>query len=217
MSAKLEKAREYEERKGRMIPDSLKPFFHLIPRTGWMNDPNGFSFYGGKYHLFYQYYPYDTCWGSMHWGHAVSTDLLRWEYLPAALAPDEAYDEFGCFSGGAVVTEDGKHMIVYTGVRKEEDEFGETHDIQTQCVAIGDGLNYEKYEYNPVIDEDKLPEGAEDMISAIPESGLKTVPIIWLSVTRPQTWMDRFFSSTAKTVLIGFTIKSLSRTTEGLA
>ena len=52
-----------------------------------MNDPNGFSFYQGKYHLFYQYFPYNTVWGPCHWGHAVSEDLIHWEYLPATLAP----------------------------------------------------------------------------------------------------------------------------------
>ena len=54
-----------------------------------MNDPNGFSFYHGKYHMFYQYHPYDSHWGPMYWGHAVSEDLLHWEYLPADLAPDK--------------------------------------------------------------------------------------------------------------------------------
>ena len=73
-----------------------------------MNDPNGFSFYNGQYHLFYQYYPYDSHWGLMHWGHAVSSDLLHWTYLPAALAPDEAYDKDGCFSGSAISLPDGR-------------------------------------------------------------------------------------------------------------
>ena len=84
-----------------------------------MNDPNGFSCYGGKYHLFYQYYPYDSIWGSMHWGHAVSSDLLHWTYLPAALAPDSVYDKDGCFSGRALELPDGRHFLMYTGVVKE--------------------------------------------------------------------------------------------------
>ena len=160
MSKELEKAREYEERKEKQIPELLRPFFHLTPRCGWMNDPNGFSFYGGKYHMFYQYYPYDTNWGSMHWGHAVSSDLLTWENLPCAMAPDTDYDEFGCFSGSAIQTDDGKHLIVYTGVKKIQDENGNTEEFQTQCVAIGDGINYEKCSLNPVIDEAKLTKGA---------------------------------------------------------
>ena len=100
-SQTLREARKYEETAEKRIGKEERPRFHLSVRTGWMNDPNGLSYYGGKYHLFYQYYPYDSHWNSMHWGHAVSDDLLHWEYLPAALAPDEVYDGDGCFSGSA--------------------------------------------------------------------------------------------------------------------
>ena len=128
----------------------IVPTFHLSPCVGWMNDPNGFSFYQGEYHLFYQSNPYDTVWDTMHWpspgcpllrapatqwklpssscqifgsrrGHAVSRDLLRWNYLPAALAPDEAYDAEGCFSGSALPLADGRQLLMYTGVRREEE------------------------------------------------------------------------------------------------
>lgn len=160
MSDKLQKAREYEAVKEKQIADTQKPLFHLIPRIGWMNDPNGFSYYDGKYHMFYQYYPYQTVWGPMHWGHAVSDDMLTWENLPVALAPDEKYDGAGCFSGSAIETDDGKHLIMYTGVEKIEDENGDSYEIQTQCVAVGDGIEYHKYEANPVINGDMLPEGA---------------------------------------------------------
>ena len=81
-SDKLLKVREYEEEMGNRIPQEDRPAFHLSSRVGWMNDPNGFSFYQGKYHLFYQYYPYNTVWGPCHWGHAVSEDLIHWEYRP---------------------------------------------------------------------------------------------------------------------------------------
>ncbi|MBR6380875.1 MAG: glycoside hydrolase family 32 protein [Lachnospiraceae bacterium] len=151
----LEQARTYEAEKGAKIPASERPVFHLTPRVGWTNDPNGFSFYDGKYHLFYQYNPYDTRWDSMHWGHAVSTDLVKWEYLPAALAPDREYDSFGCFSGSALELPDGRHLLLYTGVRKAEDG----KEYQTQCVAVGDGLEYRKYEKNPVLTAADLPEG----------------------------------------------------------
>ena len=68
MSEMLEKARKYEEEQGKQIKAEDRPAFHVSPYVGWMNDPNGFSYYQGEYHLFYQYYPYDTHWNSMHWG-----------------------------------------------------------------------------------------------------------------------------------------------------
>ena len=150
-------ARAYESAAGGKIPEIVRPVFHLTPLTGWMNDPNGFSFYRGHYHLFYQYNPYDTEWDSMHWGHAVSSDLLRWTYLPAALAPDAPYDSFGCFSGSAIEAEDGKQLLMYTGVRKEGGDSGK--EFQTQCIAVGNGMEYRKYEHNPVLDASALPEG----------------------------------------------------------
>ena len=160
MSDKLNKAREYEEKKEKMIVPEMRPLFHLTPRCGWMNDPNGFSLYKGEYHLFYQYYPYETVWGPMHWGHAVSKDLITWEYYPAAIAPDMEYDKNGCFSGSAIEMEDGRQLLVYTGVQKMEDEDGNIREVQTQCVAFGDGKDYEKYANNPVIDSTMLPERA---------------------------------------------------------
>ena len=110
--------------------------------------------------MFYQYYPYESKWGSMHWGHAVSKDLLHWEYLPAALAPDEKYDKDGCFSGSAVVLPDGRHLLMYTGVVKEHQADDVFCDVQTQCLAVGDGVDYEKYGMNPVLDWRDLPKGA---------------------------------------------------------
>jgi len=159
ISQTLREARRYEETFGKMIAEGERPAFHLSARTGWMNDPNGFCFYGGRYHLFYQYYPYDSHWGPMHWGHAVSEDLLHWEYLPAALAPDESYDRDGCFSGSAAVLPDGRHLLMYTAVVRERRPNGGFHEIQAQCLAVGDGADYVKYEKNPVLDEKDLPEG----------------------------------------------------------
>ena len=77
-----------------------RPLIHFTPKEKWMNDPNGMVFYNGVYHLFYQYYPDSTVWGPMHWGHATSTDMVRWEHQPIALFPDSlGY----IFSGSAVV------------------------------------------------------------------------------------------------------------------
>jgi len=95
----------------------------------------------------------------MHWGHAVSEDLLHWEYLPAALAPDQVWDRDGCFSGSAVTLADGRQLLMYTGVVRERQADGGWADVQAQCVAAGDGVDYEKYEKNPVLDEKDIPEG----------------------------------------------------------
>ncbi len=154
----LKKARNYEERYRPPVKQQL-PAFHLTGGVGWINDPNGFAPYKGEYHLFYQYYPYDIKWGPMHWGHAKTKDFIRWEFLPAALAPDMPYDKDGCFSGGAAELPDGRHMLMYTGVQRVETEDGTLQDRQTQCVAFGDGLDYEKSERNPVITGLDLPEG----------------------------------------------------------
>src|SRR5690606_19790592 len=77
-----------------------RPNFHFTPKKGWMNDPNGMFYYNGNYHLYFQHYPDDNVWGPMHWGHAVSKDMITWEEQPIALFPDE---KGYIFSGGAVV------------------------------------------------------------------------------------------------------------------
>ena len=154
----LRQARSYEEKNRPLVKQQL-PLFHLTGGVGWINDPNGFAPYRGEYHLFFQYYPYDVKWGPMHWGHAKTKDFIRWELLPAALAPDAEYDREGCFSGGAVELPDGRHMLMYTGVQKQVQEDGTFQIRQTQCVAFGDGVNYEKSPLNPVISGADLPEG----------------------------------------------------------
>lgn len=157
-SDRLKLARIYEEEALARYGKDRKPVFHLTPLTGWMNDPNGFSVYNGMYHLFYQYNPYSTNWDSMHWGHACTKDFVKWEYLPAAMAPDQEYDSFGVFSGSAL-EKDGKHVLMYTGVQETELPDNTKAVRQTQCIAIGDGKNYVKSPLNPVITADLLPEG----------------------------------------------------------
>jgi len=94
----------------------IKNFLHLRAPGNWLNDPNGFIWYKGMYHLFYQYFPYGSQWGTMHWGHAVSKDLVNWEHLGIALFPSKRFDRNGCFSGSAI--ENGGNMnLYYTGVR----------------------------------------------------------------------------------------------------
>lgn len=75
---------------------------HLKSPANWINDPNGFIYYKGKYHLFYQHFPYAPIWGTMHWGHAVSEDLVHWEHKKIALFPTKSYDRNGVFSGSAM-------------------------------------------------------------------------------------------------------------------
>lgn len=155
----LEDARNYEAKYGGRIGPENRPVFHVSPYTGWANDPNGFSVYKGEYHLFYQYYPYETVWGPMHWGHVKSADLIKWEYLPCALAPDSDFDRAGCWSGGAVETQDGEQMLIYTGRMYRTGSEGQEEIVQVQCMATGDGTDYRKYEGNPVLDAGGLPEG----------------------------------------------------------
>ena len=80
--------------------EKYRPQFHFSPPSGWMNDPNGMFYLNGNYHLFYQHYPDDNVWGPMHWGHAISRNLIHWEEQPIALFPDRLGD---IFSGSAVV------------------------------------------------------------------------------------------------------------------
>ena len=155
----LKKARTYEEQFGAYIRPEERPLFNLTPRVGWMNDPNGFMAYHGQYHLFYQYHPYATRWGPMHWGHAVARDMLHWDYLPAALAPDKDYDNAGCFSGSALELDDGRQLLMYTGVSEKCADDGVKEVYQVQCLAFGDGLDYVKYEKNPVIGGADIPKG----------------------------------------------------------
>ena len=133
----LQKARAYEAEHGAAISPAERPAYHMTPYVGWLNDPNGFSYYKGKYHQFYQYNPYDVRWAPMHWGHAVSTDLLHWEQLPVMLYPDEPFDCHGAYSGSALV-EDGTMYLYYTGNVKHPGNFdyikeGRGHNV---CLAV---------------------------------------------------------------------------------
>ena len=148
----IEKANKEVDQKKEIIKNSpYRLKYHFMAPTGWINDPNGLVQYKGEYQLFYQFYPYESKWGPMHWGHAKSTDLVHWEHLPVALAPSESYDfgevpGHGCFSGSAVVN--GEELIlIYTG------HVDNKEPMQVQCIAASmDGIHFEKYRHNPVID-----------------------------------------------------------------
>ena len=137
-----------------------KPLYHFAPPIGWMNDPNGFSYFNNKYHLFYQFGPYDIFWKEIHWGHAVSNDMLNWRHMPVAMAPDTIEDISGCFSGSAV-EKDGDLYLMYTGHTDPNIEFKqvESEIVQRQCLAkYSDDGTVEKCFSNPVIDYDELPD-----------------------------------------------------------
>lgn len=95
--------------------DAIRPTTHFMPPSNWTNDPNGLIKWDGEFHLFYQHNPFAPSWATMHWGHAVSSDLVSWRHLPIALAPDSPNDVEGCFSG-CCIDHDGEPTIIYTGV-----------------------------------------------------------------------------------------------------
>lgn len=150
----VEKANQFILEEKETINPLFKPKAHLTPEIGWINDPNGFIFFRGEYHLFYQFNPYDSVWGPMHWGHAKSEDLVNWEQLPVALAPDKDYDKDGCFSGSAIVKDDVL-WLMYTGHIVNED--GTVSQVQNMAFST-DGIHFEKIEKNPVATADGLPE-----------------------------------------------------------
>ncbi|MEQ8472003.1 MAG: glycoside hydrolase family 32 protein [Marinoscillum sp.] len=139
--------------------EEYRPAYHFTPPSNWMNDPNGMVYFEGEYHLFYQHYPDSNVWGPMHWGHAVSSDMINWEHLPIALYPDSlGY----IFSGSAVIdwnnttgfgTEENPPMVaIYTyhdpvGASEREDDF----QYQGIAYSLDKGRNWVKYENNPVL------------------------------------------------------------------
>lgn len=141
-------ANEYVAENQQYVTADYKNSYHLNPPVGWINDPNGFSEFGGKIHLFYQYHPYSAEWGPMHWGHQTTTDFVKWTLEDVALAPDMEYDASGCFSGTALV-DNGVHYLAYTAVT----------DVQNQGMAYSyDGVTYKKLDELLLSGED-LPEG----------------------------------------------------------
>ncbi|MHC3036160.1 glycoside hydrolase family 32 protein, partial [Klebsiella pneumoniae] len=143
MTSLLSKANEALSQQKDLVNPRWYPRYHLAPPAGWMNDPNGLSWFDGYYHAFYQHYPWQPVWGPMHWGHARSRDMVNWEHLPIALAPEGPEDKDGCFSGSAVV-EGNKLALIYTG-HKFDGEAKEENLYQVQCLATStDGIHFER-------------------------------------------------------------------------
>ncbi len=146
--------------------EMYRPNFHFTPKKGWMNDPNGLFYHNGYYHLYFQHYPDGNTWGPMHWGHAISTDLITWKEQPIALYPDEmGY----IFSGSAVVdtkntsdfSKDGEIPVIamFTYHDMEADKAGKIDD-ETQAIAysLDEGQTFTKYGGNPVINNPNIPD-----------------------------------------------------------
>lgn len=148
----IEKANNYIQQNKFLVNDEYRLNYHLMAPIGWINDPNGFSYFNNQYHLFYQYHPFNSNWGPMHWGHSVSNDLVNWENKSIALAPDTECDCDGCFSGTAMV-ENNKLYVMYTGVNESDKAVK-----QQQCIAVSDdGQAFNKNTNNPVITCEQLP------------------------------------------------------------
>lgn len=144
-----------------------RPQFHFTPEKNWHNDPNGLVYYDGEYHLFYQYNPKGREWGYMHWGHAVSRDLVHWEHLPVALYPDEnSEDKVDCtaFSGSAIVDKNnllGKQK----GSEKTLIAFYTSQNCgQRIAYSTDKGRTWEKFEGNPVIPYDEKDDARDPKV-----------------------------------------------------
>lgn len=136
--------------------EKYRPAFHHTPEYGWMNDPNGMFYKDGEWHLFYQYNPYGSMWGNMHWAHSVSKDLINWEHRGIALSPDA---NGTIFSGSCIVDKDntagfGKDAVIAMYTSCIQTPWG--HDLQEQCIAysLDNGNTFHVYEGNPVLTAD---------------------------------------------------------------
>jgi len=136
-----------------LIDEPFRPSYHHTPMRGWMNDPNGMFYKDGVWHLYYQYNPYGSMWGNMHWAHSTSIDLIHWQQQPVALTPD-AWGTM--FSGSCIVDKEnttgfGKNAIIAMYTASRPTPFG--GDVQAQCLAYStdNGQTFTKYEGNPVL------------------------------------------------------------------
>lgn len=134
----------------RAAGDPQRPGYHFQAPALWMNDPNGPLHYKGEYHLFYQHNPYGNQWGHMHWGHAKSRDLVRWQHLPIALAPSLDCGEEHCFSGAAVV-KGGVPMLFYTSIGPKTP--APNGAVQWAAVGSDDLITWRKHPANPLLTE----------------------------------------------------------------
>ncbi len=125
--------------------DRYYPRFHIAAEAGWLNDPNGMCCFQGRYHVYFQHHPFSARWGSPHWGHVSSDDLVTWRREPIAMAPSIPADVDGVYSGSAVVDDDGTLAVLYTGNVWRNGTDNDEGARQTQCLAVSaDGVEFEK-------------------------------------------------------------------------
>ncbi|HMB64934.1 MAG TPA: glycoside hydrolase family 32 protein [Eudoraea sp.] len=143
-----------------------RPNYHFSSKQGWINDPNGMFFYNGYYHLYYQHHPDSTIWGPMHWGHAISTDMISWKEMPIALYPDELGD---IWSGSAIIDIENTSglgtassprpvIAMFTHAKKSENENEPWRQTQGIAYSLDEGKTFTKFPENPVIDNRGIPE-----------------------------------------------------------
>lgn len=125
----------------------FRPLYHFSPSYGWMNDPNGMVYKDGEYHLFYQWNPYGSMWGNMHWGHAISKDLVTWEHMPVAIAPDGLGT---IFSGSCVVDKDNTAGFGANAILAFYTSAGERQS-QSMAYSLDNGRTFKKYTRNPIL------------------------------------------------------------------
>ena len=131
--------------------DPTRPTFHFRPPAFWMNDPNGPIYHNGWFHLFYQHNPYGDEWGHMHWGHARSRDLVRWEHLPIALAPSLELGEEHVYSGCAWPNGDGEPLLFYTSVKSGPKESRPPNEQWAARPLDAELIVWEKHLANPIL------------------------------------------------------------------
>ncbi|MGO1943648.1 MAG: glycoside hydrolase family 32 protein [Ancrocorticia sp.] len=146
MKEQLAKAEESVAKLQANRNDRWYPTFHIAAPGGWINDPNGVSFFKGRYHVYFQHNPFSTHHATMHWGHVSSTDMVTWKREPIAFAPSIEADRDGVFSGSAVSSDDGDTMYVYyTGHRWANGVNEDEGNDQVQCLATSqDAISFEK-------------------------------------------------------------------------
>jgi fructan beta-fructosidase len=169
--------------------EQYRPAYHFTPAKGWMNDPNGLVYLDGEYHLFFQHYPDSTVWGPMHWGHAVSKDLVNWQELPIALFPDSlGY----IFSGSAVYDEKNSSglgtatnppLVALFTYHDPKGEKARTIGFQTQGLAfsIDKGQTWQKYEGNPVLKNPGIRDFRDPKITQVAQADGKSTWVMTLA------------------------------------